>query len=165
MIPLEPAWVTSLRHALIRMEKIIAGSALLLLLALVFGQVLARNLFETSIPVADILSRYLVLYITFFGATLAIESQRHIKLDVVAVFMKPANIRLLKPPLYLIGAILCAVLAWAASRFWYDDWQYIAEHERWSSVLALVTPLGFLLLALHFLIGGLFTPAESSESA
>jgi TRAP-type C4-dicarboxylate transport system permease small subunit len=164
MFPLEPAWVTALRHALTRMEKIIAGSALLLLLALVFGQVLARNLFETSIPVADILSRYLVLYITFFGATLAIEKQRHIKLDVMAVFMKPANIRLLKPPLYLIAAVLCAVLAWAASRFWYDDWQYIAEHERWSSVLALVTPLGFTLLALHFLIGGLFTPAESSAS-
>lgn len=164
MIPLEPAWITSLRHALIRMEKIIAGSALLLLLALVFGQVLARNLFETSIPVADILSRYLVLYVTFFGATLAIEHQRHIKLDVVAVFMKPANIRLLKPPLYLIAAILCAMLAWAASRFWYDDWQYIAEHERWSSILALVTPLGFLLLAVHFLIGGLFIPPDSSES-
>jgi TRAP-type C4-dicarboxylate transport system permease small subunit len=95
---------------------------------------------------------------------MAIESHRHIKLDVIAVFMKPANIRLLKPPLYLISAILCAVLAWAASRFWYDDWQYIAEHERWSSVLALVTPLGFTLLALHFLIGGLFTPAESSAS-
>ena len=164
MIPFEPAWVSSLRHALIRMERIIAGSALLLLLVLVFGQVLARNLFETSIPVADILSRYLVLYVTFFGAALAIESQRHIKLDVIAVFMKPANLRLLKPPLYLISAIVCAVLAWAATRFWYDDWQYIAEHERWSSVLALVTPLGFLLLTLHFLISGLFAPAENSGS-
>lgn len=164
MLPFEPAWVTGLRHAFIRMEKIIAGSALLLLLLLVFGQVLARNLFHTSIPVADVLSRYLVLYVTFFGAVLAIESQRHIKLDVMTIFMKPASIRRLKQPLYLISAALCAVLAWAATRFWYDDWQYIAEHERWSSVLALVTPLGFLLLALHFLIGGLFRPAESSES-
>lgn len=165
MLPFEPAWATSLRHALIRTEGIIAGSALLLLLALVFGQVLARNLFETSIPVADILSRYLVLYITFFGATLAIEKQRHIKLDVIAAIMKPANLRLLKPPLYLISAILCAVLAWAAIRFWYDDWQYIADHERWSSILALIIPFGFLLLTLHFLIGGLFTPAEDNESS
>jgi TRAP-type C4-dicarboxylate transport system permease small subunit len=164
MLSIEPSWATGLRHALIRMEKIIAGSALLVLLLLVFGQVLARNLFETSIPVADILSRYLVLYITFFGATLAIESQRHIKLDIIATIMTPGQRRLLKPPLYLLSAILCAVLAWSAGRFWYDDWQYIADHERWSSILALVIPFGFLLLSLHFLIGGLFTPAEDSES-
>jgi len=164
MIPFEPAWITALRHALMRMEKMIGGSALLLLLALVFGQVLARNLFESSIPVADILSRYLVLYVTFFGAAMAIESQRHIKLDVISACMKPANVRLLKPPLYLISAILCALLAWAATRFWYDDWQYVAAYERWSSILALITPLGFLLLTLHFLIGGLFTPAENSEA-
>ena len=165
MLPFEPAWITSLRHGLIRMERIIAGSALLLLLALVFGQVLARNLFDTSIPVADILSRYLVLYITFLGATLAIESQRHIKLDVIAVFMKPANIRLLKQPLYLISATLCAMLAWAASRFWYDDWQYIAEHERWSSILAIIMPFGFGLLSLHFLLGALFAQPRADDAA
>ncbi len=164
MIPAEPAWVTGLRHALIRMEKFIAGLSLLLLLALVFGQVLARNFFDTSIPGADILSRYLVLYVTFFGAALAVEHQRHIKLDVIAVFMKPGNIRRLNPPLYLISAAVCAVLAWAAGRFWYDDWQYIADHERWSSILALVTPAGFLLLALHFLLGGLFRHVETGES-
>jgi TRAP-type C4-dicarboxylate transport system permease small subunit len=164
MLPFEPAWITRLRHALTRMERIIAGSALLLLLALVFGQVLARNLFESSIPVADILSRYLVLYVTFFGAMLAIEHQRHIKLDVIAICMTPAGLRLLMPPLYLISAAVCAVFAWAAMRFWYDDWQYIAEHERWSSILALVTPLGFSLLALHFLIGGLFRAAESDAT-
>jgi hypothetical protein len=52
-------------------------------------------------------------------------------------------------------------MTWAAIRFWYDDWQYVAEHERWSSVLALITPFGFFLLSLHFLLGGLFIqPAE-----
>lgn len=161
MIPFEPEWVTSLRHALMRMETFIAGCSLLLLLALIFGQVLARDLFDSSIPAADILSRYLVLYVTFFGAALAIESQRHIRLDVITIFMRPESSRLLKPLLYLISAALCAVLAWAAMRFWYDDWQYVAEHERWSSVLALVTPFGFSLLTLHFLIGGLFSDRHS----
>jgi TRAP-type C4-dicarboxylate transport system permease small subunit len=160
MIPFEPAWITSLRHALVRMETIIAGSSLLLLLALVFGQVLARNFFNSSIPAADILSRYLVLYVTFFGAVLAIESNRHIRLDVVAACMRPERTRLLRAPLYLISSILCAVLAWAAVRFWYDDWQYVADYERWSSILALIMPFGFGLLAFHFLLGGLFTPAD-----
>jgi hypothetical protein len=70
--------------------------------------------------------------------------------------MKPEWTCILRPPLYLISACLCAALTWAAMRFWYDDWQYVAEHERWASILALITPFGFSLLTLHFLLGGLF---------
>jgi hypothetical protein len=55
-------------------------------------------------------------------------------------------------------------MTWAAIRFWYDDWQYVAEHERWSSVLALITPFGFFLLSLHFLLGGLFRQPQETVS-
>jgi len=133
-----------------------AGASLLLLLALVFGQVLARNFFESGIPNADILSRYMVLYVAFFGATLAVDRHKHIRIDVVAACMNPDRIRKLRSPLYIISAVLCGMMTWAAIRFWYDDWQYVGEHERWSSVLALITPFGFSLLSLHFLLGGLF---------
>jgi TRAP-type C4-dicarboxylate transport system permease small subunit len=129
----EPHWITSFRHALLRMDKFMAGSALMTLLCLVFGQV-------------------------FFGAALAIEYHKHIRIDVVAACLKPEHILRLRPPLYLISAAICGVLTRAGWRFWYDDWQYVADHERWASILALITPFGFFLLALHFLIGGLFTP-------
>ena len=163
MIRVEPYWIKSLRHALVRMDTFMAGLSLLLLLSLVFGQVLMRNLLNSSIPHADILARYLVLYVTFFGAALAIESHRHIRIDVVAACMRPEGIRLIRPPLYLISALVCVVMTWAAVRFWYDDWQYVAEHERWSSILALITPFGFGLLTLHFLLGGLFVVTEAEK--
>lgn len=156
MLRSEPHWVTSFRHALTRMETFMAGASLLLLLSLVFGQVLARNFFESGIPNADILSRYMVLYVAFFGAALAVERHKHIRIDIVAAIMDPRRIKKLQAPLYLISATLCGIMTWAAMRFWYDDWQYVAEHERWSSVLALITPFGFSLLSLHFLLGGLF---------
>jgi TRAP-type C4-dicarboxylate transport system permease small subunit len=143
------------------METFMAGASLLLLLSLVFGQVLARNFFESGIPNADILSRYMVLYVAFFGAALAVERHKHIRIDIVAAIMDPRRIKKLQAPLYLISAALCGIMTWAAMRFWYDDWQYVAEHERWSSVLALITPFGFSLLSLHFLLGGLFIqPSE-----
>ena len=153
-----------MRHALVRMETFMAGGALLLLLALVFGQVLARNFFESGIPNAEILSRYMVLYVAFFGAVLAIESHKHIRIDVVAAFMTPERIKKLRSPLYLISSVLCGIMTWAAMRFWYDDWQYVAEHERWSSVLALITPFGFFLLSLRFLLGGLFRQPQGTDS-
>ena len=147
-----------------RMETFMAGTSLLLLLSLVFGQVLARNFFDSGIPNADILSRYMVLYVAFFGAALAVERHKHIRIDVVAACLNPVRIRKLHAPLFLISALVCGVMTWAAMRFWYDDWQYVAEHERWSSILALITPFGFFLLSLHFLLGGLFKqPAETGK--
>ena len=165
MLLTEPRWISKTRHALIRMEGFMAAASLLLLLSLVFGQVLARNFFATGIPNADILARYMVLYVAFFGAVLAVEHNKHIRIDVVAACMKPERIRLLKPPLYLISSALCGIMTWAAIRFWYDDWQYVAEHERWTSVLALITPFGFFLLALHFLLGGLFAQATTDTES
>lgn len=156
MLTSEPHWVTSFRHALTRMEAFMAGASLLLLLALVFGQVLARNFFGSGIPNADILSRYMVLYVAFFGAALAVERHKHIRIDVVAACMDPDRMKKLRAPLYIFSALVCGIMTWAAIRFWYDDWQYAGEHERWSSVLALITPFGFALLSLHFLLGGLF---------
>ena len=152
----EPAWVTSLRHSLVRLDGFMACTSLLLLLLLVAAQVVLRNLFDSGIPHADILSRYLVLYVTFFGAALAIEEHRHIRIDVLAVLVEPDRLHALRRPLYLISAIVCTILTWAAIRFWYDDWQYVAEYERWSSILALITPFGFGLLSVHFLLGAAF---------
>jgi len=143
-----------------------AGTSLMVLLSLIFGQVIARNFFHSSIiPYADIVSRYMVLYVTFFGAALAIEYHKHIRIDIVAACLQPEKILKLRPPLYLISATTCGFLTWAAIRFWYDDWQYVADHERWTSILALITPFGFFLLALHFLISGLFTaPPDENTS-
>jgi len=152
----EPAPVRKLRHALTRLDSFMAGAALFLLLVLVCTQVVLRNLFESGVPNLEILARYLVLYITFFGAALAIERHRHIRIDAIAACVDMQQVRRLRPPLYLISTTICATLAWSAMRFWYDDWQYVAAHERWASVLALITPFGFCLLAVHFLLGGLF---------
>jgi len=163
MLRTEPAWVSALRHTLIRLDSFMAGLSLLLLLALVLGQVLLRNLLESGIPNADILSRYLVLYITFFGAALAIERRRHIRIDIVAAFMTPERLHRITPPLFLLSALVCAMMTWAAMRFWYDDWQYVAANERWSSILALITPFGFCLLTVHFLLGALYLPATDGE--
>lgn len=160
----EPAWVTSLRHSLVRMDIFMAGSSLLLLLLLVFGQVVMRNLFQSGIPNADVLARYLVLYVSFFGAALAIEQHRHIRIDAIAACLEEEQCKRLRPPLYLLSALVCAALSWAAMRFWYDDWQFVAEHERWASILALITPFGFCLLTVHFLLGGLF-PHRACDTA
>lgn len=63
----------SAKTKLIYFEKLIAGTSLLLLLILSLSQVVLRNFFELGFSEIDVLSRHLVLFITFMGAALISE--------------------------------------------------------------------------------------------
>lgn len=142
-----------LQRQLTRLEAVLAGLSLLLLILLTLGQIIARNFFDTGLPVADSLTRYLVLYVTFFGAALATDNDRHIKVDVVCAWLaSPWQERLFRP-LQALGAVICFLLFQAALRFWQDEWQYAADHEHWQVLLKLIIPVGFGLLCLHFSLG------------
>jgi TRAP-type transport system small permease protein len=147
-----------LQRRLTRIETWLAGLSLLLLLALTLAQIIARNLFETGLPMADSITRYLVLYVTFFGAALAVDSQRHIRIDVVSAWLSDAWLDRLHRPLHLLAGVVCLLLTQAAVRFWLDEWQYAAMQVRWQVLVNLILPLGFGLLTLHFLLATLIGP-------
>ena len=71
-------FINRLRNGLLQVEVWLAAASLLVLLLLALAQILARNLFDSGIAEADTLTRYLGLYVTFFGAAVAIERDRHI---------------------------------------------------------------------------------------
>ena len=73
---------------------------------------------------ADTLTRHLVLYVTFFGATLAIHSHRHIKIDVLCAFLDERWLERLYRPLQFLGALVCALLLQAAWVYWLDEWEF-----------------------------------------
>ncbi|NOX08257.1 MAG: TRAP transporter small permease [Gammaproteobacteria bacterium] len=154
----------SLQKYLTKSEIILASSALLLLLGLSLAQIIARNLFATGFPMADTISRHMVIYIAFFGAILATEDQRHIKIDVLAAWLSsPWKARLFRP-LHLIGSIICYLFTLAAIDFWYDGWNYAAPGAEWIAAMNLIIPLGFGLLTLHFLLAAILGP-KTKDSA
>ncbi len=148
----------TLRATLVQLETWLAAASLLLLLLLALVQIVARNLFDTGFAAADTLSRYLVLYVTFFGAALAIEYDRHIRIDICSQLLGAAARARLYRPLQALAALVCLLLAAAAVRYWRDAWQYAPDHERWLVLVAGVIPLGFALLCLHYLLGTLLGP-------
>jgi TRAP-type C4-dicarboxylate transport system permease small subunit len=143
------------RELLIQTETWLAAGSLLLLLVLAVLQILARNLFDSGLASADTLTRYLVLYVTFFGAALAVSRDRHIKIDVCCSFLSAAKLRLLYRPMRAIAAVICAFMADAAIRYWLDGWQYAPDDERWLVLVGLVVPAGFCLLTLEFVLATL----------
>jgi TRAP-type transport system small permease protein len=146
------------QRELTRVETALAGLSLLLLVALTLAQIVARNLFETGLPAADALTRHLVLYVAFLGAALAAQAQRHIRIDVVSAWLSEDWLARLHRPLNALAGLVCVLLTQAAVRFWIDEWQHVATHDRWHTLVALIIPVGFALLCVHFLLATLLGP-------
>lgn len=155
-----------LKRALVLLETVVASSSLLLLLLLVLIQIIARDVFETGFPLLEVISRHLVLFVIFFGAGLVTERGQHIRIDVLASLLSPQQRKILVRPLMGLSALLCAALAWYGGLFWLGEWQYAPNNERWAAVMAAVIPVGFAVLALHFLLVSLlgFDPVSEPDS-
>lgn len=88
------------------------------------------------------------------GAVLATDFDRHIKVDIAATLL-PRVAALLQRPFQFLAAGVCGLLSNAAWHFWREEWAYAAPGEAWIAALEIILPVGFALLALHFLLLGL----------
>lgn len=150
-------WKAKLEFYFTRAESTLAISGLVLMLGLSLAEVVLRNFFHQSIPGADVLIRHLVLWVSFIGAVVAVR-ERHIKVEIISVWLPDIWRRRLERPIFLFSAIVCAVIAWAAVRFWHQEWLSVPADEKWIAVLGIVIPLSFFLLTLHFALRFLIGP-------
>lgn len=151
----------TLERVLFRVEALLAALSLASILGLSLIEIIARNIWHTGIPSASIFIQYLVLWVTFLGAVLAVNG-RHIKIDVATVLLSNSTRRKLEAPICFFAAIICAILCWAAVRFWLSEWQAAAIGERWVAAMSLVFPLCFGLLSVHFFLR-IFTAEAASR--
>lgn len=157
-------WKAKLEHYFTRTESACAVFGLALMLGLSLAEIILRNFFHTTIPGADVLIRYLVLWVSFLGAVMAVR-ERHIKVEIIAAWLPKLWHRRLERPIFLFSAVTCAVIAWAAIRFWRQEWLNTPPGEKWIAVLGIVIPLSFLLLALHFTLRFLIGPRARERTA
>ena len=155
-------WKAKLEFYLTNAESIVAISGLVLLLVLSLVEIGARNFFHTAIPGADILDRYLVLWVSFLGAVLAVR-ERHIKIDAVAVWLPEAWRRKLERSIFVFSAVVCGFLFWAALRFWREEWAHAAAAEKWVAGLAVIIPFSFFLLTAHYTIRFVIGPRSANR--
>ncbi|MCK5663015.1 MAG: TRAP transporter small permease [Thiotrichaceae bacterium] len=152
---MQTAWLSiifKIKHALIIIEKVLGASCLLLLLALSFFQLVARNFFDLGFSSLDVIARHLILFIIFMGAALISEQNKHIKIDILTPFLSTAQQKSLIRPLLFISATISAVFGWYAVIFWLDELQFAPANELWAVYLMLILPVGFFMLALHLFL-------------
>lgn len=90
--------------------------ALALMVALVFGNVVARHVFSTGFAAAEELARLLFVWLVFLGAIVALREQRHLGLDLLQA-------RLPGPLRRLCAVISHALMLWALALFAEGSWQ------------------------------------------
>jgi TRAP-type C4-dicarboxylate transport system permease small subunit len=139
---------------LARAEQMLLVSFLALMMVTAFAQIAIRNLFGIGLAWSEPLVRYLVLWVGFLGAALAVREGRHITIEVATLWSSARNSRALKAVSQLSSAVVCALLAYAAVRFVRDEAQIgsrtFLDLPDW--VPALIVPATFAVMALRFLL-------------
>ena len=122
-----------------------------------FLQVVLRNLFGGGIVWADTVVRHLVLWAGFVGAALATSDGRHINIDAITKLFPATAKRLFHFFTSVFAATVCWYLAQAAWIYVQDErlngGELVLSLPTW--VALLIIPLGYLLIAFHFLIRAL----------
>jgi TRAP-type transport system small permease protein len=89
------------------LEAFIAA-CLVLMVALVFGNVVLRYGFNSGIPVAEEMSRWLFVWLTFMGAVVALHRHAHLGTEMLVGRLGPAG----KKVCLVIGYLLMLMTCW-----------------------------------------------------
>jgi C4-dicarboxylate transporter DctQ subunit len=69
------------------------------------------------------ISEYILVYMTFLGATWLLKKEGHVSIDIVPMFLSPRNDALLNIITSILGAISCLAFAWYAGLVTWDHFQ------------------------------------------
>jgi TRAP-type C4-dicarboxylate transport system permease small subunit len=148
------------------LKRIEVGLLVVFLSAMVllsFTQVILRNLFDTGLLWADPIVRHLVIWGGFTAAAIAASEGRHIGIDALTKFFSNRLKAISQIVTNAFAAVVCWILADAAWTF------LLAEKEAGGDIVLsiptwiaiLIIPVGYILMAVHFLIRGIFRASEA----
>ncbi len=133
-------------------ERGLLGLLAAAMVALGMVQIVFRSLFHTGLAWIEPLLGVLLLWTTLAGALAATGQVRHISVDLLSHLLPPRAREVLRVPLDLFAALVCAGLAHAGGKF--VALQRATETSRllglptWAYSVAI--PVAFGLMALRF---------------
>lgn len=146
-----------------RLEQVVLGLLLALVIALSFIEILNRNLDLTlwEAAAANRITFSLVFYVGLFGAVVATRQARHIAIDAVTPYLPPRARTAISGALLLGSAVVTAWITVTAKRYVTEvigdddrflpdkvDWYWRDRLWKWPLVVA------FALMTLHFAVAG-----------
>jgi len=140
-----------------KVEQAILISLLLIMVGLAFIQIALRIFFSSGIIWGDVVLRHLVLWVGLFGATAATRESRHITIDILPRLLTGKAKILLGILIDFFCVFVSLLLARAGFRFVSDE--FLAKTSTFLEVpgwiVAVIFPLAFTIIAIHFGLNGL----------
>lgn len=135
---------------IVRANAAVIGLMMAVMFILVFSNVVTRYCFGFSLATAEEIATFLMIWVTYTGAGLALREGRHAAIDIFQDMLSPRFQTLLR---VLIAAILFAffgVLLWTGMRFARFGWglETIATQIP-RGIPYLGIPIGAALFILH----------------
>lgn len=143
-----------LDHWLEKFETWLLIGILSVMMVVAFTQVILRNFFSTALSWGDGLTRALVLWAGFLGASLAVKEGRYINIDAISRVLDEKTKRLARVLIYLFSAFVCFLMGRASVTFVQMEKEAGSMNSmgiaNW--ILQLVIPWVFYLLVFRFLL-------------
>lgn len=137
----------------VRVNQALIGLMMATMFVLVFTNVVTRYGFGFSIAWADEVASFLMIWVTFLGAGLALREGRHVAIDLVQDRLPERARRVLRSALALVILAFLAVLVWFGVQFVIFGWRsvtFVTQMPRGIPYLAV--PIGCAMFALHLLL-------------
>ena len=93
-----------------KFEKFVACASVSVMAILVFVNVIARFIFNSPLAVADEMSCYLFVLMSFMGTAIAARRKAHLGLTIVTDKLSPSAARKVQVLVYLIAAVFCLLI-------------------------------------------------------
>ncbi len=138
-----------------KIETFIITILVICMIAFSFLQVVLRNFFSISVFWFDDFSRHAVLWVGFLGASVVTAHAKHINIDILSRMIRGKAKNFINAIKYLISAIICIILTYAATKF------IIFEMQGGEKSITLKVPVWYLeiffpitlaLMAFRFII-------------
>jgi TRAP-type C4-dicarboxylate transport system permease small subunit len=140
--------------AIAKIVKTLLILSVLVMLTLAAVQVILRILFHSGISWGDVAARHLVLWTGFFGAYLATREHKHFRIDAFIQLLPTHWRRRLILLTDFFAMAVCIYLSKASINFLNlgidaHSTPFLGIPERY---LAIIVPVGFVLLSFQFLV-------------
>lgn len=137
----------------LRLNQALIGLMMAVMFVLVFTNVVTRYGLGFSIAWAEEVASFLMIWVTFLGAGLALREGRHVAIDVLQDRLPERARRGLRLVLALVILAFLALLTWLGVHFVLFGWRsvtFVTQVPRGIPYLAV--PIGCAMFALHLLL-------------
>lgn len=159
-------------HGLVVANRFVAGTLLAIMALLVFANVVLRYLFGFSLSWVEEVTRYMMIWLAWLAAGLALREGAHIAIDSLQAALPRHIARVVRLVVVLCILGFFAALVWLGLQYALFAWNQTTAVLRLSlGAIYLAIPLGSLLMIAHLLLIAAdlvnrdLTPEEVAQNA